>query len=91
MKLAGFLALVLAVVLGVWSAMDYYHNEHQRRVAVEELKSALSRELGGGPAAEAAVQEINQAVSDKRYDAIIGIVGFCALISSVAMFSKSKK
>ena len=48
MKLAGFLALVLAVVLCSWAITDYYHNEHDRQYNLELMQGEISRELSGG-------------------------------------------
>ena len=90
MKLAGLLALALAVVLCGWAITDYYHNEHERQYNLELMKTEISRELSGGSSSGTALERDKEIDAAERYDTIIGIVGFCALIGSVVLFSKSR-
>jgi hypothetical protein len=90
MKLAGFLALVLAVALGIWTISDYFENRRAQERNVEALSREVTRELKGVPASNDAMEESRRIEAAQRDDAIMGIVAACALIGSVVLFSKSK-
>lgn len=90
MKLAGFLALIVAAVLGIWVATDYIHNEHERQYNVQRMQSEVTRELAGANASDSSFQESKEIASAEQFDGVIGIVACCALIGSVVLFSKSR-
>lgn len=90
MKLAAFLALALAVVLGAWTISDYFGNQHAQARNVEAVSREVTRELEGTPASNDAMDESRRIEAAQRDDAIMGIVAACALIGSVVLFSKSK-
>ena len=85
MKLAGFLALALAIVLGIWTVVDYVQNERDKSLIVQELQHEIR---SGGHAGSDDTRENDEA---ERRDGMIGIVAACALIGSVILFSQSKK
>jgi hypothetical protein len=90
MKLAGFLALALASLLGAWAARDYSSHESDRDIAVFQIKlEAEAKEAGVQPLTDSTgkLKDIGEA---ERYDAIIGVAAACILIGSVVLFSQSK-
>jgi hypothetical protein len=89
MKLAGFLALALAAVLGIWAGTDYARNEHERQYNLEMMKIEISRELSGHGSSGSALERDKEISAAERYDAVVGIAAFCALIGSIVLFSKS--
>jgi hypothetical protein len=90
MKLAGFLALALAAVLGIWAGVDYAHNERDRQYNLQLMEAEISRELAGGTSSGRALEHDKEIDAAERYDAIMGIVAVCALIGSIVLFSKKK-
>ena len=85
MKLAGFIALALAVVLAIWAGTDYAQNQQDMRYNSEKLKAEISR----FDTSNSSLDERKEIESAERYDAIIGIVATCVLIGSVVLFAKS--
>jgi hypothetical protein len=95
MKLAGFLALALALILGGWTISDYFQNEDQAQVNGQELRSEISRnydEIGSGrPLTNTAMDRRKEIDAAFQFDGIMGIVSGCVLIGSVALLSQAKK
>jgi hypothetical protein len=91
MKIAGCLALALALVLGIWAATDYHGHQKDMQYAVERVQAALAREMRSGVSSDSAVQEEKEIEAAEQYDAIIGIAAACALIVGIALFSKGGK
>jgi hypothetical protein len=91
MKLAGCLALVLAIVLGAWAGHDYYGNQIDKDYALHQLKlEELAKQYGVSPFTDSTgkLKDIDDA---ERYDAEIGIAAAVALIGAVALFAKGRK
>ncbi len=66
--MAGILALVLAVVLGIWSIADYVHNEQDRQRSVQTMTWAV---LKNEYAFNSALDDANKAEGNERFDGII--------------------
>jgi uncharacterized membrane protein len=82
MKAGAVLSLVLAIVLGLWAAADFYQNvNHQARW----------RGMLFGAGSGTAVAEIQRDDDLERQDGLAAIMAWVALIGSVVMFSQSKK
>jgi hypothetical protein len=90
MKIAAFLALALAIVLGIWTGTDYAHNEHEKQHNIEMMEAEIHRNQITGNTDDSALQESKEIDSAEQYDAILGIVATCALIGAVVLFAKSK-
>jgi len=91
MKIAGIIALLLAIALGGWSITDYVQHEHDRPYAVQEMKHEVDRELDGRPPSNDADDSMKAIESGEQYDAIMGIVAVVALIGSIVLFSRKAK
>lgn len=87
MKLAAVLALMLAIVLGIWAVSDYVQNQNERRDDLPLLNDAIGHESEFN----SEMAEINRIDGQERYDGVIGIVAIFALIGSSVMFSQSGK
>ena len=82
MKAGAILSLVLAGVLGLWSAGDFYQNvNHEVR-----WKGML---FGSG--SDRAIAIIDRDNDLERQDGLVAIMAWVALIGSVVMFSQNKK
>jgi hypothetical protein len=42
MKVAGMLALILAVVVGIWTGVDYAQNEQDRQSEVQRMQWSVT-------------------------------------------------
>ena len=82
MKAGAILSLVLAGVLGLWSAADFYQNiNHEVR-----WKGML---FGAG--SDRAIAIIDRDNDLERQDGFAATIAWIALIGSVVMFSQCKK
>ena len=85
MKIAAFLTLALAIILGIWAISDYADNERSRQRHVTEAFGNLFDNSGRDMA------RINRDEDLETQDALIGVGAFVALIGSVVLFSQAKK
>jgi hypothetical protein len=90
MKSAGLVALLLAVILWGWAAKDYAHHQHDRQSNVSRTNTEISGEPSGSISLEMDLERGQKIDDDERYDALIGIVGFCALTGSISLFLADK-
>jgi hypothetical protein len=88
MKVAGILAVILAVVVGIWAGVDYAQNEQDRQSEVRRMQWSITCCDSVFNDAEMAV---NADESKERFDAIMGIVAAVALIGGIALVSQRKK
>jgi glucose uptake protein GlcU len=95
MKVAGILALILAVAIGIWAATDYAQNETDRHNNQRALQTEIDKnylEIAEGlPLSDSASQRAKEIATAEQHDAILGIVAAVALIGGIAMISQRKK
>jgi hypothetical protein len=87
MKIAAYLSLAVALVLGGWSAIDYHHNEQLKDLVSLELMATIAAHSGEGRAH----QDLNDVLGDERYDGIVGIVAAVFLMGGIVLISQGKK
>jgi hypothetical protein len=86
--LAGILALVLALVVGIWAGVDYAQNEQERQLDVRQMAWAVSC---CDTVFANAQMDAEKAESKERFDGIMGIVATAALIGGIALLSQRRK
>ncbi len=85
MKFAGFLALLLAAIVGIRAGVNFVQSEQERRLDVEQAKWA---ESCCEAVRETALIQAEKSESQERFDGIMAIVAAASLIGGIAMISK---
>jgi len=95
LKVAGLLALLLAIAIGTWTLWDYlkndaYRQSNQTALEFEAKMNALKQGAVDPPShtAELRAKEIEDAV---RYDAEMGIVASVIFIGAIVLLSARTK
>ena len=89
MKAAGVLAILLALVLGVWDITDNVQLQHAKERNVQQLQSEVTQMFQTGSSSGAGEKESDRINSEERFELIIAIVSAAALIAGIALFANS--
>lgn len=89
MKLAGALAILLALILGGWASVDYYANTQKQQELVQAQIHDVNMALRGGSTQNSETDRMEEDLnSGYRDDAFAGIGAAVCLIAGIALRAK---